>query len=114
MIVGPTELRSMGYKLTSDDLKQWASKLVDFHTKHSVSDYISIITPIYWSETILQGLIKIHEEFPQIKFSNIYEKKNKLRVVTVPTHKKVEEMKVELYNEIDTLILDTINSDLIS
>ena len=109
MIVEPGELKVMAIELDSPVAKQQASNLVDYHIKHRINSTSMVIVPMYWAETLLVGLKKMRKEFPQLRFGSILEDKNRLRLVTVPTHRKVEDMKIGLYNEIDTLILKTID-----
>ena len=109
MVVSPDELRKIAINLDSDDIKQHAIALLNYHTKHRLNKTIRISVPMYWSETILIGLKKIRAEFPQLQFGGIYEIRNRLKLFTIPTHSKVEDMKIGVYNEIDTLILETIS-----
>jgi hypothetical protein len=109
MIVSPDELREMAVSLDDSSIKQHAIALLNYHTKHCINNTVRVSVPMYWAETILSGLKKIHEEFPQLKLGSIVEVRNRLRVFTVPTHNKIEDMKIGICNEVDTLILETIS-----
>ena len=109
MIVEPGELKVMAMELDSAAIKQQASSLIDYHVKHRINDTNIVMVPMYWAETLLVGLKTMRKEFPQLRFGSIIENRNRLRIITVPTHKKVEDMKIRLYNEIDMLILKTID-----
>jgi hypothetical protein len=108
MIVEPHELQYMARELDDGVFKEHSEKLIKFHLRHRVNVHSEVNVPMYWAETILTGLKKIQEGFPQMRFGSILEEKNKLKMFTIPTHTPVNKMKIVLYNEIDKLILSTI------
>jgi len=109
MIVEPSELRMMARYLEGKETEQYADELTEFHSTRRISDRNVVSVPWYWAKTLLPGLKKIHEKFPQMRFGSVLEEKNRLKIYTIPTHLQVEKMKIALYNEIDKLILDTVD-----
>ncbi len=109
MIIEPIELLLMAREAKSQDMERHEAELVAFHSAHKVNDHNAVVVPMYWAETLLLGLKKMREEFPRMRFGSVIEEKNKLRMTTVPAHLQVVKMKIALYNEIDKLILNTID-----
>jgi len=108
MILDPNELRKLAYETRTPAAEVFEHKLEELHNLHIVNNHHLIVIPQFWCETVFYGLQKILEEFPQMTFGSILDVKSKLRVYTIPSLVVVEEMKIKLYNEIDTLILDTV------
>lgn len=108
MILDPHELRKLAYEMRTPANEVFEHKLEELHNGHLVNNHHVILIPQFWCETVFYGLQKILEEFPQMTFGSILDVKSKLRVYTIPSLVRIEEIKIELYNEIDTLILDTI------
>ena len=109
MIVDPAELKTMAVNLGNDISKQHAVNLINYHKDHSANDASMVIVPIYWAETILAGLKEMRVEFPHLKFGSILEDKNRLKMFTIPTFKKIIDMRIALCNKIDMLILETVD-----
>lgn len=108
MILDPTELRLLARELDTPACGLFEQKLHKLHGAHSINNNSIILIPRYWSEIVFNGLHKMLEEFPRLKFGSIFETGNKLKVYTVSTTVSLEELKFELYNNIDTLILASI------
>jgi len=110
IIVEPYEMRLLAREMKCDLFKQVELALVELHMEHRVNAHNNVMVPKYWCQTVLTGLTDMLDEFPNLKFGSIIEEKNRLRMYTVPTHRPVEKLKVELYNKIDDLVLNTIDS----
>ncbi len=110
MIMDPRELRMLGHKMNSQAGAAFEQKLIKLHAAHLMNSSSLVIIPQFWCETIFYSIEEMLEEFPQLKLGSILEVKNKLRLYTIPSATILEKMKVELYNKIDTLILDTVGS----
>jgi hypothetical protein len=108
MILDPTELRLLARELDTPACKIFEQRLHKIHAAHSMNSNSIILIPRYWSEIVFNGVHKILKEFPRLKFGSIFETGNKLRVYTVSSTISLEELKFELYNNIDTLILASI------
>ena len=109
MIVEPYEMRMMGRELESAEFDVANTKLLDLHEKARSTDNNHVIIPKYWAPTVLGHVEHMLKEFPQLKFGSIFEHENKLKIYTIPTHRPLERLKVDLYNDIDTLVLKTID-----
>jgi len=108
MILDPQELRRMSYETSTPANEMFEQKLAELHGKYLINNHHVILIPQYWAETVFYGLQEMIEEFPQIAFGSILQHKNKLRMHTIPSVVRIEEMKVELYCKIDALILETV------
>jgi hypothetical protein len=108
-ILSPIDYRKMLLGLDTVDAKLSGQELVEYHSLHRIAASATVLVPNFWAATILAGLQDMKAEFPQMRFGSILESKGKLRLITIPTHRKVEGMVYDLCNEIDDLILDKVN-----
>ncbi len=108
MILDPYELRKLAYEMQTPANEVFEQKLLELHNKHLTNNHHVVLIPQFWSETVFYGLQKMIEQAPQITFGSILDVESKLRVFTTPSLVLIEGMKLKLYNEIDTLILETI------
>lgn len=109
MILEPHHLWRLTREMDVPATEMFEQKLTDLHNKHVLGNTGKILIPRYWAETVYYGLKKMIDEFPQIRFGSIYADSNTLKIYTVPSHGPVEAMKFEIYNQIDALIIETIN-----
>lgn len=91
-------------------MKEHSRQLVDIHKARRVAPHNSVVIPEYWSEVVLNGVLDLISINPDIKFGNINENKNKLRIYAVPIDTGVRNILYDVYNEVDRLIADTIAS----
>lgn len=109
LIVEPYEMRMMGRELKSPEFDADFEALSEIHANTRAATHSEVMIPKYWAPTVLSHLKQMLSEFPNLKFGGIIEDKNRLKLYTIPTHRPVELLKVALYNDIDTLVLDTID-----
>jgi hypothetical protein len=109
MIITPIQLMQMARQLTNKSNEAAAVELTEFHKKHSNVTYSSIDIPSYWAPMVLSNMKTMVWKFPRTKFGSILEDKGALRLYTIPTHKQLEDMKFSLCNDIDELILDSLD-----
>jgi hypothetical protein len=109
MIITPIQLMQMTRQLNSKSNEAAAVELAEFHKKHSNVTYSNLNIPNYWAPMVLSNVETMVWKFPQVKFGSILEDKGALRLYITPTHKRLEDMKFSLYNDIDELILDSLD-----
>jgi hypothetical protein len=109
MILEPKVMWGITREMDTTESGDDVEKLVDFYNLHRLNGNTAIILPSYWASTVLAHMEKMVDSFPQMRFGSVLEVKNRLRVVTIPSHVKVDTMKVILYNEIDNLILNVVD-----
>ena len=83
-------------------------ELQNLHGKHRLDPTVSIKIPKYWVPTILAGMKKMVEEYPNMRFGSIIELQGQLKIYTIPSNYSTEVLKLEIYNAVDELIMDTI------
>ena len=109
MILDPRQLRFLSREMDSPACEIFESKLQDLHYRNKIDSSNMVLIPRFWSETVFYGIQKMLKELPNLKIGSIVELKNRLRIYTIPTTGRIEVMKIKLYNEIDTLALETID-----
>lgn len=110
MILEPRHLWRMAREAELPNMKEFSRRLVAEHALRRVNTSNSVMIPEYWSEVVFNGVIDLVSIDPEIKFGNITEYKNKLRIFTIPVNEGIRNVLYDIYNEIDTLIADTIVS----
>ena len=108
MILDPRETRALCREMDSPVAKVFEDRLVKLHSEHIMNSSCTVLIPRFWCETVLTGVEEILEQYPRAVFGSILEMKNRLRVYTIPAAVTIEQIKVELYNRIDTLILESV------
>jgi len=110
MIIDPHNIRLLSQQVgtTSDDV--FEQKLIELHAAHQMNKSNMVVIPTFWCETVLYGIQEMIEEVPHVKFSSAFEFKNRLRLFTLPASAVLEELKVKLYNKIDTLTLEAVET----
>ena len=109
MILEPHHLWRLTREMDVPAAEMFEQKLMGFHGKHVLGSASTVLIPRYWAETVYYGLKKMVDEWPQIRFGSVYAESNTLKIYTVPSHRPVEVMKFEIYNQIDDLIIEAID-----
>ncbi len=109
MIVEPRHLEKIAL-LDTPVYEMFENRLTKLHQQYRTNANNSIFIPKYWSETVYYGVQDVISEWPGIKFGSIIEDKHKLMVYTMPTNGAIEKIKRRIYNNIDTLIVETIDN----
>jgi hypothetical protein len=89
-------------------MKEYSKRLIEEHKSRRFAPHNSVVIPEYWSEVVFNGMLDLIAIDSSIKFGNIVENKNKLRIYTVPINDGIRNVLYDIYNEVDTLIADTI------
>jgi hypothetical protein len=110
MIIDPREIQILGREMSTASDDVFGKKLVELHKSHKLNTTSIVLIPEFWCETVLYGVQEMVKEIPSIKLGSILEFKNRLRLYTIPAYAVVEELKVKLYNKIDTLTLDAVET----
>lgn len=94
----------IGYSQLIDFLKLWGTLTLS-------SNKLAI--PKYWSKRILRALKELLMVDSSMRFFSIMERKNKVLIVhnavLLPCKGVIDELKIELNNDIDNLIIEHIN-----
>jgi len=109
MILEPHHMWRLAREMNVPAAEMFEQKLIDLHKKHSLSTSDRVIIPNYWAETVYYGIVKLIDKFPEIKFGGIYDDKNKLRIYTIPSHTPIVAIKWNIYNDVDKLIIATVD-----
>jgi len=110
MIIDPHELRLLGRQVGTPSDDVFEKKLVELHVSVRLNTTSLVMIPEFWCETVFYGVQEMIKEVSNIKFGSIIEYKNRLRLYTIPAAAVVEELKLTLYNKIDTLTLDAVET----
>ena len=110
MVIDPHEIRLLSREIgtASDDI--FEQKLVELHRQRQLNNSNMVIIPSFWCEAVFYGIQEMIKEVPNIKLGSIFEFRNRLRLYTMPASAVLEELKVKLYNKIDTLTLDAVET----
>lgn len=108
MILDPQETRALCREMDSPIAKTFEERLVKLHSAHLTSKHCTILIPRFWCEAVFAGVKKILEHHPNATFGSIFELQNRLKIYTIPASVTIEQIKVDLYNKIDTLILESV------
>jgi hypothetical protein len=110
MIIDPHEIRLLSQEIGTPSDDVFEKKLVGLHSSRRLNSSNLVIIPSFWCETVFYGIQEMIKEVPNAKFGSILEFKNRLRLYTIPAAAVVEELKVKLYNKIDTLTLEAVEN----
>lgn len=109
MILEPDHLLKLASRLDAPVFDLFGQRLLQLHDKYKVVDHNIVAIPKYWSETVYYGLQDIIDSVPGVRFGSIVEYKNKLMINAIPAFKLTEELKRKVYNDVDTLVIDTVD-----
>ena len=109
MIFNPYQMSALARACVNDESAANVVELKGLLNTMALNRQVGLLIPEYWAGTVFTGLRKIKDEFPQVKISSVMEVKGRLRVVAVPCIKGVEYLLVELANDVDDLILRTLD-----
>ena len=102
-------MSALARHLDTDDNKEAAASLLKFFRGIAVHRHAQIMIPNYWATTVHNGLLDMVEEFPHMKVSYIREDKFRLKILTIPINRNLENLAIELANKVDDLILNSID-----
>lgn len=112
MIFTPDHMEEINIMIEDPVGEDLREDLLLLHETNRINNMSIIDIPDYWVSTVLQGVLRMSRRFPYLKFGSIIRYRNRLRIYTNPISREIEKMKYDLYNEIDNLILSSIDSEL--